>query len=138
MATINLAAELAANLGVRLQCAYVLPKDVEAKGRVARIIPEIMRHALMEGARKHAIRIDAEDCHILYGNSVSASLAVFVEEQRASLLVLAVSKRSRLVSHPPAGITANLIAIAPCCIATHTVADPFAFSAWPPASHCIH
>jgi nucleotide-binding universal stress UspA family protein len=123
IATIRLASELAAVLGVSLECVHVLPRDLEAKGTVAHIIPEVMRRALIHGAVRHDILLSTESCRILYGSSVSIAIANYAKQRHASLLVLAVSRRVPYISHWSPGITARLIAAAPCPVVTRVVND---------------
>jgi len=124
LATIRLAWELASSLGAKFECAHVLPEDLEATGRRIQIIPQIMRKALIEGARQHGIALGPGDCHILYGSSVSIALANFIKPRRASMLALAVSRRARYVTHLPPGITARVTAAARCAVATWATEYP--------------
>jgi hypothetical protein len=118
MAAIGLASRVANLCGSSLECAHVLPADMADTAKGCHIVPQIMRDALVAGAKQNHVWLRPEQCHILYGHSVSYAVARFAELRKARFLVLGVQQAGAPVSHLPVGITSSTILSATCPVLT--------------------
>jgi nucleotide-binding universal stress UspA family protein len=114
MATIELASRVANLCGSALECVHVLPADRAESIRGCHLVPQIMRDALLEGARQNHIAVSPEQCHILYGRSVSGAVVRFAALQKARFIVLGAQQTGPVASHLLAGIVSSVIQGAPC------------------------
>lgn len=115
MAAIGLASRVANLCGGPLECVHVLPAGPIHERHV---IPHILRDALVVGAKQNQVTVKTEQCHILYGRSVSDAVVQFATLRKACLIVLGVQQSGPMVSHLPEGISSSVILRAPCPVLT--------------------
>jgi nucleotide-binding universal stress UspA family protein len=118
MAAITLASRLPDLHGSSLECVHVLPANLAEPTHDRHIIPQILRDALVVGAKQNHVTVKPEQCHILYGRSVSDAVVQFATVRRACFIVLGVQQSSPMVSHLPEGIASSVILFAPCPVLT--------------------
>ena len=114
LAAISVASKAASQFGRPLECVHVLPANLETPTHERHIIPQILRDALLAGARHNHVPIKPDQCHILYAGSVSDALVQFATLRKACLIVLGVQQRGPVVSYLPEGIAPSVIRFAPC------------------------
>jgi nucleotide-binding universal stress UspA family protein len=118
LAAIGLASRAANLCGSPLECVHVLPAELADTSKRCHIVPQIMRDALVAGAKQNHVTVKPEQCHILYGRSVSDAVVEFATLRKAGLIVLGVQQSGPVVSHLPEGIASSVILIAPCPVLT--------------------
>jgi nucleotide-binding universal stress UspA family protein len=111
---IGLASKLASLFDSPLECVHVLPADLAESVQGCHIVPQIMRNALVVNARQNQVPLTSEQCHIVYGHSVSGAVARFAELRRARFITMGIQEGGPAASHLPAGMTSSIIASAPC------------------------
>ena len=90
------------------------PQIWQKSAQGCHIVPQIMRNALVVDARQNQICLTSDQCHIVYGHSVSGAVAKFAESRRARFITMGIQVGGAAVSHLPAGVTSSVIALAPC------------------------
>ena len=118
LAAIGLASRVANLCGSPFECVHVLPANLAEPTHERHIIPQILRDALVAGAKQNHVTVKPEQCHILYGRSVTDAVVKFATLRKASLIVLGVRQSGPVVSHLPKGIASSVILIAPCPVLT--------------------
>jgi nucleotide-binding universal stress UspA family protein len=119
LAAIGLGSRVANLCGSPFECVHVLPADLAKEQTHERhIIPQILRDALVASAKQNHVTVKPEQCHILYGRSVTDAVVKFATLRKASLIVLGVQQSGAVVSHLPKGIASSIILIAPCPVLT--------------------
>jgi nucleotide-binding universal stress UspA family protein len=114
MSAIGLASKFAHLTGSPLECVHVLPVDMADSNHACQIVPQIMRDALVAGAKQNHVTVRPEQCHILYGRSVSDAVVEFAALRKARFIVLGARQSVSVVSHLPAGRVPSVILFAPC------------------------
>jgi nucleotide-binding universal stress UspA family protein len=115
MVAVSVASRVANLCGGRpFDCVHVLPANLAAPTHERHIIPQILRDALLEGAKQNHVMIKPEQCHILYGRSVSDAVVKFAALRKACLIVLGVQQSGPVVSYLPEGKASSVILFAPC------------------------
>ena len=118
LAAVRLAARVANLCDCVLECIHVLPEDMTVTAHGCSIVPQIMRTALITDARRNDVILRPEQCHIVYGPSVSASVIRVALDRNVRFITLGIQQTGAVTSHFPMGITSSIIASAPCPVLT--------------------
>ena len=118
LAAVRLAARVANLCECVLECIHVLPEDMTVTAHGCSIVPQIMRTALITDARRNDVILRPEQCHIVHGPSVSASVIRVALGRNARFITLGIQQSGAVASHLPMGITSSIIAFAPCPVLT--------------------
>jgi hypothetical protein len=96
----------------------VLPANLGAPTHERHVIPQILRDALLAGAKQNHVMVKPEQCHILYGRSVTDAVVQFATLRKACLIVLGVQQNGPVVSHLSEDIASSVTLFAPCPVLT--------------------
>jgi len=118
LAALSVASRVADFHGSPLECVHVLPTKLAAPTHERQVIPPILRDALIVGAKQNRVTVKPEQCHILYGRSVTDAVVQFATLRKACLIVLGVQQSGAVVSHLSEGIASSVILFAPCPVLT--------------------
>jgi nucleotide-binding universal stress UspA family protein len=118
MAAVSLASRVADLCGCPLECVHVLPANLAAPTHERHVIPQILRDALLAGAKQNHVTIKPEQCHILYGRSVSDAVVQFATLRKACLIVLGVQQSGPVISCLLGGMASSVTLFAPCPVLT--------------------
>jgi nucleotide-binding universal stress UspA family protein len=112
--SIALAAGIAAFCCAFLECVHVLPDGMAEEPQGCHVVPEVMRSALIADAKRSGVTLGAEQCHTLFGKSISTAITAYAAERAAQFIVLGIRQGGRFAAHLPTGIAASIVSSAPC------------------------
>lgn len=113
-ASIAVGSRIARLCDAPLECVHVLPENMAEDTQGCHVVPEIMRSALIVDAKRNRVMLTAEQCHILFGTSVSKAVTGYAKKREAQFIVLGIQHGGSFAAHLPIGVASSIVASAPC------------------------